>query len=171
MPRVRVQSPCLEAALEYLSRGWSAIPLCPPDHDRVSLYHQQSCRNPGKCPLWPWKEYQTRLPREAELRLFWNRNPKSNVGVILGRVSGLVGFDIDGPEAEAILERVCPNLPQSTLEFATPGGGRRLLYAIEKDRLIEKRRFDHNGSHVIVLGEGSLTVMPPSIHPNGGMYE
>ena len=36
--------PCLAAAFEYLRRGWSALPLCPADHEGVSGRHEQQCR-------------------------------------------------------------------------------------------------------------------------------
>jgi hypothetical protein len=99
-------SPCLAAALEYLARGWSAIPLCPPDHAGCSPAHVAGCKSAGKAPLWPWKTYQERLPSERELRIYWSRNIHCNVGVVLGSVSGLVGVDADGPDADAILREL-----------------------------------------------------------------
>jgi hypothetical protein len=120
-------NPCLAAALEYLARGWSAIPLCPPDHDGVGVQHEEHCKKAGKTPLFPWKTYQERLPSERELRVYWNRCPRANVGVILGRVSRLVGLDIDGPDAEELLRELSAGDVPPTLAFKTPGGGRRLL--------------------------------------------
>src|SRR5262249_49949171 len=91
---------CLEAALQYLGLGWSVLALCPPDHLGVRLLGH-SCDSPGKVPLWGWKEYQTRLATEAEVREWWRRCPTANVGVAFGPVSSLAGIDLDGPKAEA----------------------------------------------------------------------
>src|SRR5262249_14470075 len=147
-----------------------AIPLCPPDHRGVAdQYHLQTCKSPGKVPMWGWKTYQERLPKPNELKVFWDRNPYCNVGVIMGRVSKLVGIDIDGPQAEGMLLEISGKFEfLYGVGFNTPGGGRRLLYTIE-DQLILKRHFKSttSNSHVIILGEGSLTVMPPSEHSNG----
>ena len=52
----------------------------------------------------------------------------------------------------------------------TDSGGRRLLYRIPPGVIVPKRRFDREGSHVIILGEGSYTVMPPSVHASGEVY-
>src|SRR5271163_3337775 len=101
--------PCLQAALDYLARGWSPIPLCPADHQGIAGQHQTSCKSPGKAPLWPWKEYQTRLPRPAEMHLYWTKCPASNVGLAMGPVSGLIGLDIDGEEGAKLFDSIAPD--------------------------------------------------------------
>lgn len=163
--------PCLAAALDYLERGWSVLPLCPPDHQGVSGQHEQICRHPGKVPLGSWKEYTQRLPRPAELKLWWNRWRNANVGLALGPVSGLVGLDLDGSAGEAILENLLSaaggTLPP-TLEFVTPGGGRRLLFA-HNDPL-PNEEYHLGDGELRVLAQGRQTVMPPSLHHSGGVY-
>ncbi len=77
----------LEAALSYRGRGWSPLPL----------------EVQGKAPLVPWKVYQGRLASEQELKLFWNRWPEPNVGIVMGHISGLIGVDVDGPAGEALI--------------------------------------------------------------------
>jgi len=62
------------AAVEYLQRGWSVIPVNPRT----------------KAPLLAWEEYQARPPTIAELRTWWQKWQHAGVGVITGRVSGLV---------------------------------------------------------------------------------
>jgi hypothetical protein len=65
----KLPSPCLEAALDYLHRGWSPIPLCPHDHQSAGLpqAHQTECQSPGKAPLFPWKPFQENPPKESWL--------------------------------------------------------------------------------------------------------
>jgi RecA-family ATPase len=165
--------PCLEAALAYVARGWSALCLCPPDHAGVPGAHESACKSPGKAPLTPWTAYQDRLPRAAEIKTLWNRWPNANVGIALGPVSGLIALDIDGPEAWELAAELFgeEGLPE-TLGFATAGDGRRLFYTIDPAQvpIITRRRWDRGESHVILLGRGCQTVMPPSIHPNGRPY-
>jgi hypothetical protein len=105
------------------------------------------------------------------LELYWNRWPRANVGIVLGRVSRLIGLDIDGPEAFDLLKEILPQKLPTTLEFKTPGGGKRLLFTIPPTLVVPKKRWDRGSSHLIVLGEGSYTVMPPSIHANGKVYQ
>lgn len=165
-------SPCLAAALEYLERGWSALALCPPDHQGVSGQHEKACRRPGKVPLGPWKDYTERLPRPAELRLLWNRCPTANVGVALGPVSGLVALDIDGSAGEKLLRTLLQTYGEplpATLEFVT-GGGRRLLFSHPADIVLNDEIAAADGE-VRLLAKGRQTVMPPSIHQSGRTYE
>jgi hypothetical protein len=164
-------NPCLSAGLEYLARGWSALWLCPPDHVGVHPRHLNICTRPGKQPLGRWKHCQQRRLSSEQLARWAALCPAGNVGIVLGRVSELAGLDIDGPEAEQILQEISGGDVPLTLSFPTPGRGLRLLYSLPEGVKVPKRRFDRGESHVIVLGEGSLTVMPPSRHKCGQVYE
>ena len=166
-------NPIKAAALEYLERGWSTIALCPFDHAGVSAVHKQICNSPGKAPQMGWKEFQTRRPTPAELQEMWTRFPNANVGVCMGPVSGIVGLDIDGEPGEALLDEACGEELPDTCEFTTPGGGRRLLFAIPPG--VQCPGPTHScaaGRHsgMSFLSQGSQTVMPPSRHANGGYY-
>jgi Bifunctional DNA primase/polymerase, N-terminal/AAA domain/Primase C terminal 1 (PriCT-1) len=164
---------CLQAALDYLSRGWSAIALCPPDHRGVPITHHERCEKPGKVPLGKWAEYQTRLPTEAELRRNWKESPAANVGVVLGAVSGIIGIDIDSIEGDVMLHELARGDLPATLMFCT---GRddsfRLLYQLPKnhDAPTIPIRSKDGKEPLKILGNGSQTVMPPSVHPNGATY-
>jgi hypothetical protein len=163
---------CLAAALLYLARGWSVVPLCPPDHVGVGREHGRKCQSPGKVPLVLWDEYQVRPPTEAEVRAWWRRWPNANVGIVLGPVSGMVGLDIDGVGGEELLGRLAAGGIPDTLAFRTPGGGRRLLFRIEIGTLFAP---GYQGlakkEEVRLLAHGTQTVAPPSRHPAGGLYE
>lgn len=160
--------PCLAAATHYLERGWSPIALCPPDHQGVTEHHKTTCRKPGKCPMWPWKEYQNRLPRQSELNLFWNRCPASNVGIILGSITGMIALDIDGPKGQDLLDTISQNNLPRTLAFTT-GAGRRLLFKYPAKAKI--KTFPVDGKEAFrILANGSQTAAPPSIHQSGTKY-
>jgi hypothetical protein len=161
---------CFRAALSYLDRGWAALALCPPGHRGVTDHHRASCQHPGKRPLGRWKGWQSRLPTLEELAAQWELVPGANVGVVTGRVSGLVGIDVDGPEGERLLREVSGDEgTPGTLTFRTARGV-RLLYALEPGTVARSWSVRGDGSEVKVLGEGGLTVMPPSRHASGVMY-
>jgi hypothetical protein len=157
------------AALAYLDRGWAALALCPQNHIGVSDFHLETCHHPGKRPLGRWKQWQSRLPTRDELAAQWQCVPEANVGVILGSVSGLVGIDIDGQHGPQLLYEISGGDLPSTLTFLT-SRGMRLLLAIEPGMVVKTWARRREGSEVKVLGEGSLTVMPPSMHATGHPY-
>jgi hypothetical protein len=161
---------CFRTALSYLDRGWAALALCPPGHQDVSDFHRATCEHPGKRPLGRWKGWQTRLPTLEEIVAQWEAVPRANVGVVTGRVSGLVGIDVDGEEGQKLLEVASgEERTPPTLAFRT-ARGLRLLYTLEPGTTIRSWVIRRNTSEVKVLGEGGLTVMPPSRHATGKMY-
>src|SRR5262245_58053746 len=93
---------CLEAALCYAARGWSPLPLCPPDHVGVGREHGDSCAHPGKRPLIGWERYQERPASVSEIRSWWRKWSNANVGLAMGP-GGLVTIDTDGPHGEEAL--------------------------------------------------------------------
>jgi hypothetical protein len=161
---------CFRAALSYLDRGWAALALCPPGHQGVADWHRATCQHPGKRPLGRWKGWQSRLPTLEELAAQWELVPGANVGVVTGRVSGLAGIDVDSPEGERLLQDAGGDEgTPGTLTFRT-GRGMRLLYALEPGTTIRSWSVRRDGSEVKVLGEGAVTVMPPSRHAAGVTY-
>jgi hypothetical protein len=164
-------SACLQAALRYLSFGWSALAVCPRDHVAVGKKHASECKHPGKAPWGPWKEFQDRLPTEAELQKKWRDNPRLNVGLALGPVSGLIRLDVDGRAGEDELRRRSGGDVPPTLEF-TSGNGRGLLYAIppgvELRTTVEPLQVS---AELRLQGKGAQSVLPPSRHHSGRRYQ
>jgi hypothetical protein len=160
---------CLDAAIGYLARGLSVLSLCPPDHVGVGREHQ--CESPGKRPWHTWKPYQEKLPTEAEVRGWWRLKPNSNVGVALGPVSGLVRVDVEGEEGERRLAELSKGDLPPTWEF-TSGKGRGLLYRIpEGVELRTTYEKPGEGQEVRFQAKGAQTVLPPSRHPSGRLYQ
>src|SRR6516162_6790816 len=158
-----------ESGPGLLGRGWAALAVCPPDHRDVPPFHTTTCQKPGKRPLGPWKAWQTRLPTLDELTAQWELVPATNVGIVLGPVSGLVGVDVDGEEGERILGELSGGDLPRTLTFTT-GRGRRLLYAVDRDSDVPTRTLSGRGGEVKILAAGTLTVMPPSRHASCKTY-
>ncbi len=144
----------LPAALDYLARGWSVIPV----------------RAREKRPLLAWQLYQQHHASEDDLRVWFARWPQANVGIVTGAVSGLVVVDIDrqhgGEESIALLEREHGAMPR-TVEAISGGGGRHMYYAHPAGHVHNKVGL---APGVDLRGDGGMIVAPPSLHPSGGRY-
>lgn len=126
----------------------------------------------GKKPLV--KDWQSRTTTSSEEVEKWESTwSDMNVGLPLGNVSGIIGIDVDGEAAILRLKEVSGgNLPP-TWSFQTPGGGKRYLYKVSEGVVLKKYVETLEGEHseIAMLGDGQQTIMPPSIHPNGGKYK
>jgi hypothetical protein len=164
--------PCLAAAIAYLKLGWSVIPLCTHDHAGVPGVHQKECTSPGAAPLWPSKQYQEKALNESALRLLWSRCPACNVGIVMGPVSNLIGFDVDGPAGMKFLADLTADNPlPPTLQFDTPGGGLRYLFQWPKEYETRLRTLAPGSQPIVrILAEGTQIAAPPSIHWTGKPY-
>ncbi len=143
-----------QAALDYLARGWSVIPV----------------RAREKRPAVPWKAYQTKYVSEKTLHDWFRRSPDFNVAIVTGALSGLVVLDVDprhgGKESLSELEREHGALP-ATMESITGGGGRHLYFS-HPGGVVGNRVNIEPG--IDLRGDGGCIVAPPSIHPSGKRY-
>lgn len=164
---------CLAAALRYLDLGWSPIIVCPPDHAGTSHQHRNQCGSPGKSPIGRWKQYQTAAASAADLRGFWQRCPFGNVGIVTGRVSGIVAIDVDGELGYETLHTMAGGDLPITLSFSSGRDmGYRFIYSLEGyDGPVPTIPITVTGVQCLkILGDGSQTVAPPSRHSNGESY-
>jgi len=135
----------LPAALKYLKRGWSVIPV-----------------GWDKKPLVKWKPYQERLPSEDEIRKWWGDYPVAGIALICGSVSGGVyAVDIDPIHGGAV-SRIGKELPQGPAQ-KTLSGGRH--YFFHCDIPLPKRQGLFKG--IDFVGVGGYVVLAPSF----GRYE
>lgn len=132
-------------ALEYMERGWSVIPVCPR----------------SKVPAVKWERYQKERATEARIILWWTENPNYNVGIITGRVSGILVVDVDPGHGGKD-----DGFPETTTVSATGGGGQHLFYQIPAEGY-----GSYTGPEGIdIRCEGGFVVAPPSIHKTGNAY-
>lgn len=147
---------CLEAAYHYLALGLHPIPVEPR----------------GKRPLIEWKRYQVEAPLADELATWWSQWPDANVGLVLGR--GLFAVDLDGPDAEGLLETRGVFLPAYAPRSQT-GHGWHVLLATDRpvaDRIglvVGPSTPGSKPAQVDIRGVGFI-VAPPSVHPTGHVY-
>lgn len=166
---------CFAAALNYLRLGWSVLGCCPPDHFGVGEAHKAKCNHPGKAPWGPWKVYQDRLPTEEEIARKFKDNPRLNVGVCLGTVSGIIRVDVDGEAGEVKLAEISGGDLPTTLEFVSgrANGGRGLLYRIPNGVQLKTTplRTGQEKTELRFQARGAQTILPPSLHHSGCRYE
>lgn len=144
----------LDSALAYARRGWSVIPLWPRE----------------KRPLIPWAPYQHHRADEAEIRQWFRRWPRANLGIVTGAVSSLLVVDVDpghgGDDSLEALEQAHGPLPD-TIKATTGGGGLHVYFA-HPGGLV------HNKVGLVagidLRGDGGFVVAPPSVHPSGRSY-
>lgn len=134
----------------YLDRGFSVIPLLAKD----------------KKPAISWAEYQKRRPTRDELRT-WFSEGDYNIGIVTGKISGIVVVDLDSEEALKYVED--HNFPPAPM--VKTGKGYHLYYKHPKDREVRnfQKRDDLPG--IDIRGDGGYVMAPSSIHPNGEVYE
>jgi len=145
----------LESALELWRSGFSVIPIQPG----------------SKRPLVSWIEYQSRRSTEEEIHQWWQQYPNANIGIVTGKISGVVVIDLDldkdgGNESGAkIYEQVLTDLI-----VKTGRGGYHLYYRYPED-------VDYISNRVGLLpgvdvrADGGYVVAPPSAHSSGRLYE
>lgn len=135
----------LNHALRYLSLGFSVIPLKSRTKDQ---------------PLIAWKEYQKRLPTEAEVKSWWTKWPDANIAGVTGELTNKAVVDL---ELAGLATVTCV----SPLTVLT-GRGKHLWFQYPKGlrngvALKGITGFD-------IRGEGGYALLPPSIHPSGKRY-
>lgn len=148
------QTSIAAAAHAYAARGWSVI---------VMQAH-------GKRPMLAWREFQQHPASAGTIERWFDRWPDANVGIVTGRVSGLVVVDIDarhgGPDSVVDAENTLGPL-RPTVEATTGGGGRHLYYA-HPGVAVANRVALRPG--IDLRGDGGCVVAPPSVHPSGARY-
>ena len=131
-----------------------------------------ACAPKGKKPIESGWQNSKSTTMEDYYRWI-QKNPNINIGMLTGKSSGVIGIDADGEEGRKHLEKISKGDLPDTAKFTTPGGGIRLLYKypnhIELKTKVDRLEGEH--SEVCFMSDGKQTLLPPSIHPNGGRYE
>ena len=149
----------LNAALKYARMGLAVFPL----------------KAKGKEPNTE-NGFKDASTDETIIRGWWERNPKANIGIATGDMSGgLVAIDMDidkdkGKDGYHTFKKWCDDnylvLPDSWLSI-TGRGGYHLFY---RSRFPVPSKIGWLDD-VDIRANGGYIVAPPSIHPNGTKYE
>jgi hypothetical protein len=141
----------MEYALSYANQGYSVFPLQPN----------------GKQPLTQhgFKE----ASRDPEtIRQWWTKWPDANVGIVTGKISGVIVLDVDRKHGvDGVVSMAELDIPK-TLTIRTPSGGFHLFFKAPAGTIVPRRIGVKPG--LDVLGEGGYVVAAGS-WINGGAYE
>ena len=140
------------SALWYARHGWAVFPLRPGTKEPfkgVGVYDATS--------------------DVTQVTAFWNRWPNANIGLHCGG-SNLLAIDIDSYKDTYQGTGRLTSADEDTLTSITGSGGTHLLYAVEDGRRYGNGRGDLPPG-IDVRGWGGYIVLPPSIHPNGNLYQ
>ena len=141
----------LETAKDYISAGFSIIPV-----------------GEDKRPKISWTKYQTSRMKSKEIGFYFDK-PNVCLAVIGGEVSGnLEVMDFDDPEAFTpyieMLGKECKGLFEKLVAHQTPSGGYHLLYRMEdipKGNTVLARDSE-KGVRIETRGKGGYALIPPS---------
>jgi hypothetical protein len=127
-------------------------------------------KNPS---LDKWEEFETRLPTMAEKADWFHEGKATNIGTLLGAVSGgTVALCFNDPNGarEFFGEERWQKLAKAT--FVTKSVRGHHVY-LRSDTPIKSQsvRKGSNDSWLEIRSDGNFTVLPPSVHPTGVPYE
>jgi len=127
-------------------------------------------KNPS---LDEWQPYQTRLPTIEEKAEWFHEGKPTNIGVLCGGISGglvILAFNDQGGAPEFFGEEQWQKLPQATFITQAVRGPHVWLRSDTpiKSQFISKGK---NESWLEIRSDGNFTVVPPSLHPSGVLYQ
>ena len=147
----------LEAALEYREKyNYSIIPLyyVPP---------KVNGKKGDKKAYVPWTMYEKELPTPEDIKQWWTKWPDALIGVVTGKVSGIVTIDVDENIGFVEIEKLIPDsLVVPT--YHTPSGGVQMLFTMPN---FDLRVAVRNLPGCDLRAEGGLAILPPSFHVDG----
>lgn len=172
LPKNDSKTKMLNEALRYQTLGWSIVPLHWITMQGKCSCGNEQCPSPGKHPRIKTKEFQSRIATVDELKEWWGRWPKANIGLIPGEISRLIVLDVDEPKGVDTLREKKLAVP-ITVRSQTGSGGYHHFFQWPGYKCA-----NHAGQigHTILpnvdfRGDGGLVVLPPSNHISGRVYE
>jgi hypothetical protein len=157
----------LDYALRYSNLGWAVLPL---HHivDGACSCGRADCKSPGKHPrtsngvTGASKDHKT-------IRGWWGEWPEANIGIAMGKVSGVWALDVDprhgGDESLSDLIDAHGKLPDSN-DAVTGGGGSHHVFRYT--RPVGNRTNIMPG--LDSRGDNGYIVVEPSVHLSGTAY-
>jgi hypothetical protein len=141
----------IEQALKYASMEYFIIPLVPGDKKPITK-----------------RGFKDASRDESQINEWWGKNPKANIGVVLGAEHGLCVLDVDprngGDESFLRLTKHYNSLPL-TIEVNTGGGGKHYYFKYD-----ERFGIENDFAKGVDCKKSGYVVAPPSMHISGKQY-
>jgi putative DNA primase/helicase len=146
----------LNEAIRLTRKNWVIHPLAGP---------KDTGSSPGKRPLLNNRQNR-RKATEAELK-YWFEKTDNNVGLVLGKESGVLVIDFDKPDWIDVLFPPEQKILEKTLRAGrVTGRGHAYFRYTEKMSAQKLREFG-----IELLTSGNQVVVPPSVHREGQKYK
>ena len=143
----------LNLALEYVDWGWSVLPV-KPDEKRPFMTN--------------WLQYTKTRASKPMVESWFNNLSGAGVGVVTGRISGIVVLDIEA-YCKIPIEEILRRYP-TQLVARSGGGGYHLYFSYPRTATrVSNRVGVFEGADI--RADGGFIVAAPTTHPNGQKYE
>lgn len=144
----------LEQARKYTINGFSVVPV----------------RHGEKFPAVEWKEFQTRIATDQELKEWFPTDDTHGLGIVCGKISGnLICLDFNSLEAyeEFLTDPDCEKLAESAAVACSARGHHLFFRATAETYSRELLLRGIEIAKIDLLAEGRMVVIPPTLHPDG----
>lgn len=164
-----------QSAAAVAGKGWKIVKLHGVKDDATCTCHKGSeCPTPGKHPAGG-ADWQSRATDDEDQISDWfdysdeNESHRVNVGVRLGKTSGIIDVEVDGPEAEETLKKYGLDKIDTPTYRASRGCHRIFRY---EDDLpdVGVVKVDQLEVRLGGGGKAAQSVMPSSWHRTGIQY-
>lgn len=142
----------------------------------VKFYHKIGwnilpAREKKKNPLIPsWRYFQDHKVEDSVIRDWIKQGKFSNINLCLGKISNVYEIDVDCENAPI---GIVQGLYDSNEIWICESSNGKLKVFFKTSKPLPAKldvKVNKDGGHVELRGDNHLSVLPPSIHPNGTQY-
>jgi hypothetical protein len=162
----------LLGALALLNQGAAVIPLWWPEGERCAC-GDPVCKSAGKHPIGKLVPHGAKDASKdsATVKRWWAAYPKANIGLVTGRLSGIVVVDVDGPKGQAkhavlLAENAQILEARNYVETGRIDGGQHYYFKYPANAHVP----NHKDEGLEIKSDAGYVVAPPSKHASGKRY-
>lgn len=142
-----------EIAIEYANFGWSVLPVKPEEKRPV---------------MTNWRQYTKTRPQTKMVENWFTKLSGVGIGVVTGRVSGIVVLDVES-YCPTPIEELLRKYPTQMVSRSGSGGYHLFYsYPMNVPRIANRVRIFEGAD---LRADGGFIVLPPTRHPNGHEYQ
>jgi DNA-binding transcriptional ArsR family regulator len=124
----------------------------------------------SKQPVVLWEEFQKRKATDEQVEQWLKEGRFENIAVMCGETSGnLTVIDFDEMEG---YHQAFDSAKLETETLVVRSGSQRGVHVyLRGDQPVKAARYEHLHPKFGIQGQGSIVIVPPSVHPSGMRYE